>query len=652
MNDHTTEVFGPSGLFANSIPGYEHRDEQIRLSCEIEQAIIDRHHLLAEAPCGTGKSLAYLVPAIKIALERKTKIVVVTANIALQEQLVQKDLPLLQRVLPEPFTFALLKGKNNYLCGGRLFEELNGATEPLSDPASVDQLKQIDQWAGSTPTGDITELPFTPLPIVWSRVCGDASDCDGARCNESQCFSVRARRKAHKADIIVCNYHILFSHVKVAMATDMDVILPTFNYLICDEGHEMAEIARDFFGFRIGQGSFRRLIKATDRVGHPEIATELRDAARAYFSELDAASKQLRYKARIRVKDFVYSSRIRSVLQGVMKVWGYMLARAMSDQDTRLAGRMIRRAEDLDAAINDATQLNDPQNFVYFVEHEGNRTYLCSKMINPSSVIKSELFDRIESGIVTSATLTTNGTFDFIRNQLGLLDTGKTTEIQVSSPFDFGNQALLVVPQMKSDPTQPEYANEVAKQFVELIDATKGRVLGLFTSYRVMKVVVDLMRDKSIVTGQYPILVQGDAPRTQLVQRFRDDKHSVLLGVSSFWTGIDVPGEALSCLAIDRLPFPNPDDPVMDALTELDPKWFFRQSIPRAVITFRQGFGRLIRSKTDTGVIVMFDKRIIEKPYGKQFMRSLPDVQFSREWDHVREFIEACDQEREAREAV
>lgn len=632
MSDYLQDIFGADGLFARRFAGYETRPGQVALARAVDDAFAAGEHLLAEGPCGTGKGMSYLVPSVRHAVTRGKKVIVATANIALQEQLVGKDLPLLREILPEPFTFALMKGKNNYACSDRLYAGQVGNL--FSDSVASEDQEQyaaILAWARETETGDVSELSFKPRPSLWRKLCGDAEECDGDRCRKTECFAFKARQAAREAQIVVCNYHLLFSHLQVRAATGMDLILPPFDLAVCDEGHEMAEIARDFFGFRVTEFALRRLVRPLVRAGALDLGARIREAAEVFFRSVREYGRSPRHKARIKERSFVEGRPVLAALDAHQRYWSARRDAAADDEEARDIARRLARGESLRERLDAALRLED-ENFVYWVEEDDQgRATLSGKPIDVAPYLREELFGATESVAVTSATLATGGNFDFIRDQIGLEG---NRELVVESPFDFREQVLLVVPEMACEPNDPSFPEEVAGEFGEILDLVGGRTLGLFTSYRNLHAVYD-----RIAGNGHRILVQGERPRTQLVQDFKEDVASVLIGTASFWTGIDVPGESLTCLVIDRLPFPTPDDPVMDAVCERDKRWFARQSIPRAVIALRQGFGRLIRSRRDRGVVVVFDRRLVEKPYGKVFLRSLPDCRRSRQLESIARFL-------------
>jgi len=637
MSDYIEGIFGGAGLFAQRFAGYETRPGQVELTRAVDAAFTAGEHLLAEGPCGTGKSVAYLTPAIHHAVARGKKVIVATANIALQEQLVGKDLPLLAEILPDDFSFALMKGKNNYLCADRLYEgQVNALFNDIFDPDEEEQYAAIAAWAGETETGDVSELPFKPRPGLWRKLCGDAEECDGDRCKKTGCFASQARQAAREAQVVVCNYHLLFSHLQVRAATGMDLILPPFDLAVCDEGHEMAEIARDFFGFRVTEFALRRLGRPLVRAGAADLASQVQMAADSFFHAVRAYARSPRYKARIKEAGFIDGRPVLAALDAHQRYWSVRQGTAQDEEEARRIARRLARGQGLRERIEAVLRFDD-ENFVYWIEEDDrSRVVLSGKPIDVAPYLREELFGSTESVVVTSATLTTGGTFDFIRDQIGL-EGGR--ELVVESPFDFREQVLLVVPEMACEPNSPSFAGEVGLEFRKILDLVGGRTLGLFTSYRNLHAV-----HERIAGNGHRILVQGERPRTQLVRDFTEDTASVLIGTTSFWTGIDVPGESLTCLVIDRLPFPTPDDPVMDAICSRDRRWFARHSIPRAVIALRQGFGRLIRSRSDRGVVVIFDKRLVEKPYGKVFQRSLPDSRRTRRLDSIGRFLglEVC----------
>jgi len=633
MSAYINEVFDPGGCLSQHLDEYESRPGQVQLATTVDRAFSSDEHVLVEGPPGSGKSIGALVPAVYHAVNCHKRVLVVTASILLQEQLVNKDLPFLEKALPWEYSFALVKGRSNYLCPDRLREDMVERMETgTPDAEQGDHFRAICEWSKVTSTGDVSELPFTPHPGVWRRVCGDGDECDGQRCEESACYVWKAREAAHKADIVVCNYHLLFSHLKVRADLGRDMILPPFDLAILDEGHAMADIARDFFGYRVTEFAIRRLGRALIREGQRDLAKEIRNASRTFFAAARKYKDSDQYHARIRDVNFIPGDRILAALKSHQVFWKVRKASATSDDQARRVARRLALGQSVKQRLSDVLKLKD-KNCVYWIdEDDQGRLALAGKPVDVAGYLNRELFDRTQSAVVTSATLTTGGrNFGFIRNQIGL-HTGQ--ECVVQSPFNFPEQALLVIPEMATDPASPSFTGEIALETTRILDMIGGKCLGLFTSYKNMHAV-----HERIAGNGHRILMQGEQPRSTLVKIFKEDLHSVLLGTTSFWTGVDIPGEALTCLLIDKLPFPTPDDPIMDVLREQDPQHFIKHFIPRAVIALRQGFGRLIRTRSDVGVVVIFDTRILSKPYGKIFLRSLPDCRTSRQVDSIRRFL-------------
>jgi len=604
MTEYLDEVFGDGGLLARRFPGYEKREGQVALARVVDQAMREERHALGEGPCGTGKGVAYGVPSVWHARHRGKKVVIATANIALQEQLVRKDLPLLSEVLPWPFTFALLKGRNNFLCHDRMAEsEARGELAGFTGDDLDRQLAEVAAWAETTTTGDVSELPFVPPPQVWSRFSVGSDDCKGDGCRfRDACFAERAKAAAAEADIVVTNYHLLFAHLAVRRETGQDLVLPAFDYLVLDEAHEAADIARDFFA---------------------AVADHARSPG---------------YKCRLKRPGFASAARLLKPLDELAAVAGRIEEDESLDKEDRAEGRIARRQASTAAArLRAAPALSAPGK-VYFIDlDQKGRAKLGAKPVHVADLLREELFGGTASVTMVSATMTTAGTFDFIRAEAGVPD--DALAVVAESPFDFEHQALLVVPEGLPDPREPEFVEAAADAFKKVIDLCDGRTLGLFTSYRNLNAVHERVRRNG-----HRVLRQGELPRTELTRVFKEDVGSVLLGTESFWTGIDVPGEALTGLVIDKLPFPNMDDPVVDAICAADRNAFNSYLVPRAIIMLRQGVGRLIRSQSDVGVAVILDRRIADKPYGHRFIRSLPPMLTTRNLDNISRFLaEASD---------
>lgn len=703
QGDYLDEVFGPQGALHRRFPGYQARQGQIDTARAVDAALRSQGHLLAEAGTGTGKTLAYAVPAIWHVLQGRQQgdersAVLVTANIALQEQLVKKDLPLLAEILPWSFEYALLKGKSNYLC----LDRFEGGAPGRLDPEDVDMHAQILDWVAETVQtggeGDVSELPFEPPARLWGRFSVSSDDCAGTDCEHyDKCYSEEARRRAKAAHVVVTNYHLLFADMQVRRATKGSVsILPRYRIAILDEGHKAADIARDFFGWRVTEGAVRwvgGMLPNDEALG-------LERAQQAFFSSLRAYRRSPAYKARVKQQECVDARPIEEALTKARAAYGDLLSLvfdgreydALTTDERKRVGKLSsrrRRALEMQQQIAEVMRLyplprlpwrehpdvppgdtpqtrwywSDPAaggdnavkseaqlavaEDVYFIEEEqGGRVALCAKPLSVAERLRQELFSpevdnegRVGAGLgvaVTSATLVAKGSFDYVAGELGVQ---RPATLVAQSPFAWREQALLVLPPNVPEPNHPAFINFAAERCAETIELARGRTLALFTSYRNLNAAHERAQAAGARLG-YRILRQGDMPRTKLIDEFRRDASSVLLGTESFWAGVDVPGESLSCVFMDRLPFTTPEDPILDALTERDRDWFVRHSIPHAIIAFKQGFGRLIRSTSDRGAVVLLDKRVTTKWYGKFFLAALPPVERSSNLGDVRRWLD------------
>lgn len=678
--DYITQIFGSTGLLSKQFEGYQPRPGQVKLARAVDQAIRGGDRVLVEAPTGTGKTVGYLTPAIYhltvgsdelLAVRASNgdedgfdqeddgdpvpppRAVIATANIALQEQIISKDVPMLQRMLPWEFTAAIAKGRANYLCLHR-FDETAGDVllDPIRDPEDRERWNHIAGWADMTQTGDLSELPFDLSAGLRPRVSVTADDCIGKTCRRfNECHSQKARLAVQNADLVVTNYHMLCSHLALQAEFGRGV-LPRFDVLILDEAHALPDVARDFFGFRVSSGAIAyavRLMAGSKWNGRSPFKPNLRDdlmrAADNFFADLLAYKKGPVYHARLKESDPVESAEIVSLLEqardaqlGVASS-GVDLERA---EQLRRAARKCRiHAENIRRAMKNedkGTSLDE----VFFIEEQGRGAALSCKPVRVGGILKSTIWEQasIRAVVATSATLAAdNGpaALDYFADEVG----AETAEqLVVESPFRFEEQALLVIPDGLPDPKERTFSEDVARVIVEVVEAADGRTLVLCTSYKTLTATADLLERR--LGQQFTILRQGQAPRTQLIARFKSDVSSVLVGTKSFWEGVDVPGEALSCTVIDKIPFDPPDDPINDAMSEiLGQKAFKEYAIPRASIALRQGFGRLIRTATDRGVVVMCDKRMRDKPYGKTILRALPKTKLSRSIADIRPFLAA-----------
>lgn len=597
------QLFAPGGPLSAGNPAYEARPGQVRLARSIFDALAGGHHLLAEGPCGIGKSKAYGVPAAYLASQGK-RVLIVTASIALQEQLVKKDLPALQQELPWEFDFALMKGKSNYLC---LEQQKLADSAGLAYQDAIDFRTVVD-WSKDTDEGDKSELLIKPSDLVWGRFSTSSDACPGSKCSSyKQCYATKARERAAVAGIIVCNYHLFFLNMAFG-----GQILPASDVVILDEAHEAADIARELLGFNISEYTFKRLANDASKRGQHAVAGELREASEELFAKLLRFHDSPHYKALLRWPLPVQSTRLEDAVDN------FVGACARSHLVDNALTAKKRLAEGL--------RVEDP-NCVYFLEPKetergGRRVSFRARYIQVGPVLKDMMWGAYSSVVGVSATLTTDAKFDFVRRELGVPPEAR--ELAVESPFDFRRQAMLVVPPPTSlpEPNDPTFLDVTARNVIDVIEACGGRTLGLFTSYKALNAVYDRVR--AHFNGRIRIFRQGEMPTGLLAQCFKEDTRSVLLGTTSFWTGIDVPGEALTGVVIDRLPFGSPDDPVSIRINEADPRAFANFTVPKSILTLRQGVGRLIRSQRDIGAIVILDRRVATKSYGARFLKSLP----------------------------
>lgn len=612
-------LFSPTGPLSR--PGFEVRPGQVKLARAIYEAAAHQHHLLAEGPCGIGKSKAYGVPAAYLASHGK-KVLIVTASIALQEQLIKKDLPALQQELADTFgdwSFAIMKGKSNYACK----EQMPQADEEGLSADDRNAFRTVATWSRATKTGDKSELLIKPSELVWGRFSTSSEACPGKKCAQyKECFATKARNEAAKADVIVTNYHMFFLNMAYG-----GTILPQADVVIMDEGHEAADIARDLLGFRISFHTFARYARDAKKRGATAEAMLIEQAATSVFSTLlrfhDSGhyATMLRYPAPPMGADELLQA-VQAYAKACPK--SHLIHHALS-----AATRLVDGLNIVDENCVYSIDVKESQR----VDQRTNQRYrsaaLQARYVQPGPVLAEKLWAAYDAVIAVSATITTAGKFDFARRELGAPTTAG--ELSVETPFNFEEQAMIITsnPLTTPETNHPGFPDAVARTLLEVIEACQGRTLGLFTSYKALNHAYEaILREVSRWPADVRprILRQGDAPPGQLADAFKRDVHSVLLGTASFWTGIDVPGEALTGLVIDKLPFGSPDDPVTTRISEGDRNAFQNFMVPKAILMFRQGVGRLIRSQADVGVVVIVDKRVSTKGYGKQFLKSLPPM--------------------------
>jgi ATP-dependent DNA helicase DinG len=648
------EFFAPGGILARSPLPYEYRPGQLEMARSVERALAERRHLIVEAGTGTGKTLAYLLPALRTG----QRVIISTGTKALQDQLYFRDIPFLESLLGE-LHVCYMKGRANYLCRHKLVTLRNQPI--LSGLEEIDQYRQIAEWEQQTETGDRAELSGMPESgALWSKLDARSDACLGQTCPSFRnCFITEMRRRALESDIIIVNHHLFFADlaVKREMAGAADGgILPEAAAVVFDEAHELEEVASSYFGLSVSNIRFEELARDTDAMlrgkegalGLPVLTQQLRDRARMFFAGLPMAGDGRQpFTAReefLETQGDLYTG-VRATLR---RIEDEIANLKEVDEAPGLRKRVGRLRGELEFLME-----SNASNIVYWLErrvHGGNdrdgaarigrgqtrSTFVQATPIDVSELLHDLVFETIPTVVLTSATLTVQGGFEHMRKRLGLTE---ARELVVPSHFKYGEQALLYLPPEMPDPRDPEFPAAAAEKIRRILDITKGRAFCLFTSYSQMR---DLY-ERLLPVLDWPILLHGTAPRKALLEEFRNTPNAVLFGTSSFWQGVDVQGEALSCVIIDRLPFAVPNDPVvqarMKAIEEAGGKPFFEYQVPEAVLTLKQGFGRLIRSLEDRGVLVLLDPRMRTMRYGRTFVASLPPYRMTTDITDVEKFF-------------
>jgi ATP-dependent DNA helicase DinG len=636
----TADAFAAEGPLARALPDFEPRPGQVDMAGRVARVLEDGGVLLAEAATGTGKTLAYLVPAI---LSRQ-RVLVSTGTKNLQEQIFFKDIPALRQALDVNFTATYMKGRANYLCLHRLDQLTDSGLPAMHDVF----LPIIREWSARTETGDRAELQDLPedLPF-WNEVSATAETCLGTECPRyDDCFVTRMRQRAAASDVVIVNHHLLCADAAVRKNAYGEVI-PACHFAVVDEAHQLEDIATQYFGLAISNYRVEDYARDVERfvksgaVGNPQTETELekgvdklRDHARTFFNELAFAHRttdRLRGEERVRASDAsLFNTReAAAYVAGALDVLEATLAlsvkkRAEAEATDTPPGQdapaLAKRAGDMRDDLRFLLRAGDPT-YVYFVEFRGKGIFFRASPIDVSTIVKELLFDRMRATVLTSATLTVDRSFSYIRSRLGI---GPADEVRLASEFDFAEQAMMYLPPRMPDPRSPDFVTAAGRQVIELLKRSRGRAFVLFTSYATLRSVQAIAE----MALDYPILVQGTAPRTELLRQFRSTPHSVLFATSSFWQGVDVVGDALSCVIIDKLPFASPADPItsarIDALRARGGEPFDEYQVPLAILALQQGLGRLIRHRKDRGVLAVLDPRLKTKGYGRRFLASLP----------------------------
>jgi ATP-dependent DNA helicase DinG len=646
------EIFGREGLIARTHPEYEYRPGQIEMAEAVLRAFDEKRHLIVEAGTGTGKTLAYLVPAIAAALSTKGRVIISTGTKNLQEQLMEKDIPFLQRVLPRKFTAAYMKGRSNYACLQRIKRAENSPV--LDGLDELDYFDEVRQWARESQVGDRAELITLPENLsFWRHIDARSETCLGQKCPDfDPCFITRMRQRAMDADIVIVNHHLFFADLALRNS-EYGQVLPDYSAVVFDEAHLVEDTAAEYFGAQVSSYQLEDLV---------------RDLAQLPVTSVDVNKELTRTAGRIvRFADNFWMG-FRDgrgeegrfpILPGTFarkRTDGEIEATALGDAYLGLDGALERMETTLDAIRDQPPEVEnlvrrvrqlrfdlqfivagDDKHFVYWLERRGRGAFLRASPIDVSGLLQDKLFERVETVVLTSATLASAGSFSFIRERLGLAE---ADDLIAPSSYDYENQAVLYLPSRMPDPRSPQWAQAAASEVIKIINATEGHAFVLSTSFAGMRALYDRVAREV----DYPCFLQGTASKAGLLEKFRETPHAVLFATSSFWQGVDVRGRQLSCVIIDKLPFAVPSDPVVAArqkyIDEQGGSSFYEYSVPQAIISLKQGLGRLIRSTTDRGVLAVLDPRLRTKAYGRMFLESLPPCRITSAIEDVARVFE------------
>ena len=627
---------------------YEFRRGQLQMAQAVEEALEQRRHLIVEAGTGTGKTLAYLLPVIRSG----KRVIISTGTKNLQEQLFYKDVPFLEHALyPEgnrKLSVCYMKGRNNYLCRKKLYDLTDQPV--LSGLEEIEHYRAIAAWEKTTGSGDRAELASLPeASALWHKLDARADTCLGQKCSAfEKCFITEMRRRAAESDIVIVNHHLFFADLSIKQQAEEAPdagILPDAGAVIFDEAHELEDVAGSYFGVAVSNARVEELcrdVESSLQRNHMLSASvagstrALRERAMFFFALLPQGEGRFAFENR---REFLEENGEEFLaLQSALTRVASELANLPSKPEE--VYNFARRAQELQVQLGFLMESEEPNTVFWIERRRGGRdklnVFLQATPIDVAPILRSCMFDKLECAVLTSATLAVGGGFEYIRRRLGL---EHARDMVLPSHFDYENQALFYVPPDLPDPRTPQFAAKAADRIRRLLEITQGRAFVLFTSYAQMNEVYQRLLGEL----DYPMLLQGDAPKSALLEEFRLTPHCVLFATSSFWQGVDVQGEQLSCVIIDRLPFAVPSDPVVAARVKaIDAEGgnaFFQYQVPAAVITLKQGFGRLIRSLHDRGLLTLLDNRILKKQYGRVFIESLPNYRKTTELSVVEEFF-------------
>ena len=632
------DIFGAGGMLEKCHPGFEFRRSQLEMAEMVDEAFTKHQHALIEAETGTGKTLAYLIPAIRSG----RRVVISTATKSLQEQLFQKDIPFLRKHFAPELKVALMKGRNNFVCREKVHLMANQPV--LRGIDEVDWFAQIKDWEKLTETGDRAELNFLPDDAeLWNRIDARKETCTGQKCPEfSRCFLTLMRQRAQEADVIIVNHHLFFADLALRQ-DDFGSILPEYAAVVFDEAHEIEDVASDYFGRQVSSYQFDELARdAEQTLRMLNVATaatrrplaQMRERAHSFFALFPEREGRFTFEHSERAGFIEQNREAYDDLSAALKRLETELGalRSKPEEVMNIARRAAEIRRELAFLLESAEK-----SYVYWFERRGKGVILTATPIDVSEILRERLFEQFDTIVLTSATLAVGGRFDYVKRRLGI---AAPQEKVLPQEFDYRNQALFYLPQGLPDVRHANFASRAADEVARILKLTRGRAFCLFTSYAQMREVHERL------TGMvpFPLLLQGTAPRTALLERFRTTEGAVLLATASFWQGVDVPGAQLSCVIIDRLPFAVPTDPIVAArvraLADDGQNAFGEYQVPKAVLSLKQGFGRLIRSRSDRGVLSILDNRIERMTYGKIFLESLPDYTVTRDLAELARFAE------------
>ncbi|OFW00487.1 MAG: helicase [Acidobacteria bacterium RIFCSPLOWO2_02_FULL_60_20] len=629
--------FGPGGLLARGHENYEYRPGQLQMALAVEEAFRQRWHLMVEAGTGTGKTLAYLIPA----LSSGQRVVISTGTKNLQDQIYFKDVPFLAKLLGRPLRVCYMKGRANYLCRQKVYDlESQPVLHGLEE---VEQFAEIRAWERLTETGDRAELAGLPEDsALWPKLDARRETCTGQKCPSfDRCFLTKMHQRALESDLIIVNHHLFFADLAVR-EREYASILPDYGAVIFDEAHEMEEVASTYFGLALSTWRLEefcrdaeQMLRLKQRMTKPlhRAIQRLAEQTHLFFSLFPAPEGRFGFEDREQFleRNFEAYSGFQNALLALETELN-VLAEKPEEVHT-----LLRRLAELREDFTFLLESRDKR-FVFWYERRNRGVFLQATPIDVSPILYERLFEPVDTIVLTSATLAVGGNFDFAKARLGVR---RTRELVLEPHFDYQEQALLYLPQGLPDPNTAEFTAAAAEEVLRILELSRGRAFVLFTSFQQMRQIFERVQGKV----RYPLLLQGTAPKRALLEQFQSPANAgaVLFATASFWQGVDVPGEQLSCVIVDRLPFAVPSDPVVKArvegLREVGGNPFYDYQVPDAVIALKQGFGRLIRSRTDRGVLALLDGRIQTRNYGKVFLESLPPYRMTRQRADVERFF-------------